>query len=107
IAGLSWATALAQGLLAVVLVAWHARVEAWSPAPLVADLGRIALAAAVAGVAAWAVTAPLAAGIDAGWVRHALVLAVGGATLGATYAAVAALLGVRDVRALLGRLRRR
>lgn len=107
IAGLSWATALAQGALAVVLVAWHARVERWAPGPLLADLARVALAAGVAGAAAWAATAPLAGGADPGWVRHALVLAVGGATLGVTYAVVGALVGARDVRALVARLRRR
>jgi putative peptidoglycan lipid II flippase len=107
IAGLSWGTAIAQGALAVVLVAWHARVERWSPAPLLLDLGRVVAAASVAGALAWAVTAPFAGGEAAGWVRHALVLALGGATLGIAYAAVGFAVGARDVRALTARLRRR
>ena len=107
IAGLSWATAIAQGTLAVVLVAWHARAEGWSPGPLLGELGRVLLAAALAGALAWAVTAPFAGGADAGWVRHALVLALGGATLGMAYAAAGVALGARDVRALVARLRRR
>ncbi len=106
IAGLSWATAVAQGALAAVLVGWHARTEAWSPAPLLFDLGRVVLAAVAAGAAAWAVTAPFTGGVEAGWARHALVLVVGGVTLGGVYAALGALLGARDVRALLRRLRR-
>ncbi len=107
IAGLSWATAVAQTTLAVVLVAWHAKTEAWSPAPLVDDLGRVILAAVVAGAAAWAATTPFAAGVEAGWGRHALVLVVGGATLVSVYAGLGLALGARDVRAVLRRVRGR
>lgn len=102
IAGLSWATFIAQATLALVLLLWHARGEGL---PLAATLGgalRLGLAAGLAGLLAlWA--ADLVA--VEGWLGHLSRLIVAGGVLLAVYGALAVLLRVPEAMGLARRLK--
>ena len=99
IAGLSWATAVAMGAHALVLLAWLRRAEGLDLGAVALQFARVGSAAVVAVAAArWtSATAVAASGLD-GWWSSAVTLAMGGAVALAVFLALAWALGVPEVR---------
>jgi len=106
IAGISWATALAMALQALVLLAWLRAAERLDVAAVARHAARVAFAALAATFLARAVALALVSALALqGWAASALTVASGGAVTIALFALLAYLVGVDEVRALLRRRR--
>lgn len=105
IAGLSWGAVIAGwAQLLVTLMLVSAREEL-SLAELLPDLLRVWLAAGIAAAITW-FALPLTH-FSGGWLAQLVALAVGAGVFGSVYAFVGWLLGVRELRLVVDRLRRR
>jgi putative peptidoglycan lipid II flippase len=95
IAGLSWATAAAMTLQAVVLLLWHRRSEGLALRPLAVHAFGVALAAGVAVLVARVAASALRTALPwQGWPAHAAELTLGGLLLVGLYAAAVLALGL-------------
>jgi putative peptidoglycan lipid II flippase len=99
IAGLSWATAVAMGAQALVLLAWLRRAEGLDLGAVALQFVRVGSAAVVAVAAArWTAVTVVSAWGLAGWWASAVTLALGGAVVLAVFLVLARALGVPELR---------